>query len=115
MMVVPELSAGEAALKALQAQLFVPGWVLEAVLQSIVKINVGKVVLGYVAGVPVGVAVIWNHQVMVYVAPDYRLQGVGSKLVGTLRSRFCGIDIKAGYGVKGSSSFWRKLGIDVSM
>lgn len=115
MLTVPELAAAEAAHKALEGNLFVSGWALESVLRSIMKINVGKIVLGEVAGHPVGVAVIWNHQVMVYVSPDYRLQGIGSKLVETLKSRFSGLEVKAGYGVKGSTAFWQKLGVTVSV
>lgn len=108
---------GEAASKgadvALKARLYVNGWQLSGELVKIRKGSVrAQVALAYdTDGVPVGVSVRGEgNWLNVFVRKSHRKNGVGTLLVEALKSE----DVRAGYGIVGSLSFWNKVGVKVS-
>lgn len=101
--------------KALKHTLYVPRWGLKPYLERIQRTNKGKIVL-FVNDehAPVGVAIITVlGQVMTFVLPTARRQGIGSKMVKALLETYpCKPEYLYGeYGAAGSINFWKQNGI----
>ena len=96
---------------ALKHRLYVSGWCLSGLLKDI---RSGKyeaqVKLYKIKGVPVGVAVLENNFIQVFVKKEYRNKGIGRKLI----SRFKCNNLRGGYGVIGSLDFYEKCGVKAS-
>lgn len=103
-------SNAEKAQIALEKGLFVAGWELEGILESITKGAKGEVSLTYRDGKAVGVCAHlteWTHcpTVVVFVKEQYRRQGIGTELV----SKYNTTGNTYAKGDEGSMYFWNNF------
>lgn len=95
---------------ALKHRLYVSGYALSGLLKQIrAGTQVGRVMLHYEDGIPVGVLVYceysWN-QIQIFVRKSMRRKGIGSKMIKNLKP-FCK-ELRVGRGSDASEKFWKK-------
>lgn len=108
------VDAVQGTTEALNNHLFIHGWALERKLARMQEAKSGNIAMAYADGEPVGVCVCYANQMMVFVKKEFRMKGIGQRLVSLLKTTLPkDKDIYAEYGVAGSQTFWRKQHVDV--
>lgn len=101
----------EQAHMARKHRLYVPGWVMRTIYSDwmecpdMIMAN-DRLAVMYHDSRPIGAATftIQGTEAMVYVKPDYRRRGIGTKLIQSATSHVSRYDY--GHGIRGSDQFW---------
>lgn len=91
--------------------LYVRGWYLQKVLKTIMSDGLGvnqDIILATLADYPVGVCVLEDTHLEIFVRRPYRNYGIGSKLVSEMKNKYSDKNLWGSEGTKGTLEFWKK-------
>jgi len=95
---------------AIKENLYVRGWNMRNELERILSNGLGNneiILLATLADYPIGVCIVYDKHIEIFVRKAYRRYGIGSKMVEIMKSKRNDI-LWGSEGTQGTLDFWRK-------